>query len=48
LADELRAAADALASSAELRVDVTVVDSDGARSVDDLAHKVAAARARRR
>jgi CheY-like chemotaxis protein len=48
LAAELRAAADELATSAELRVEVTVVGSDGARSIDDLANKVAAARARSR
>jgi PleD family two-component response regulator len=47
LADRLRSAADALLHPRELAADMTLVDSDGARTTADLAHKVALARARR-
>lgn len=47
LADTVQSAADARLRPRALAADVTLVDSDGARSVDDLAHKVAHARARR-
>jgi DNA-binding response OmpR family regulator len=47
LADALQTAADDFLRPRELAVDVTVVDSDGARSAAELAHKVALARARR-
>ncbi|MGZ3427617.1 MAG: response regulator [Polyangia bacterium] len=47
LADALQTAADAALHRRELAADVTLVDSDGARTAADLAHKVAQARARR-
>ena len=47
LADAMQSAADAVLAPRELAADVTLVDSDGARTVADLAHKVAMARARR-
>jgi DNA-binding response OmpR family regulator len=47
LADALQSAADEVLRPRELSADVTVVDSDGARSTAELAHKVALARARR-
>jgi len=47
LADQLQSAADEVLRPRELRADVTLVDSDGARNAADLAHKVSLARARR-
>jgi DNA-binding response OmpR family regulator len=47
LCDAMQSAADDEARAAGLRVDVTLVDSDGARTTADLADKVAQARARR-
>jgi DNA-binding response OmpR family regulator len=47
LCDALQSAADEQTRAAGLRVDVTLVDSDGARTTADLADKVAQARARR-
>jgi PleD family two-component response regulator len=47
LADALQSAADATLHRRELAADVTLVDSDGARTAADLAHKVAQARSRR-
>jgi DNA-binding response OmpR family regulator len=47
LADTVQSAADARLRPRELAADVTLVDSDGARTVADLAHKVAQARASR-
>jgi DNA-binding response OmpR family regulator len=47
LCDQLQSAADEGARSSGLRVDVTLVDSDGARTRADLAERVAQARARR-
>jgi CheY-like chemotaxis protein len=47
LADRLQSAADDVLRPRELRADVTLVDSDGARSTAELAQKVALARARR-
>lgn len=47
IADALQSAADDVLRPRELRADVTLVDSDGARSPAELAHKLALARARR-
>jgi DNA-binding response OmpR family regulator len=47
LADAVQSAADEKLRPRELRADVTLVDSDGARSVPDLAAKVALSRAKR-
>lgn len=47
LCDTLQSAADEKTRASGLRVDVTIVDSDGARTSADLADKVAQARARR-
>jgi DNA-binding response OmpR family regulator len=47
LCDVLQSAADETSRPAGLRADVTLVDSDGARTTADLAEKVARARARR-
>jgi two-component system response regulator MprA len=47
LCDAIQSAADERVHAAGLSVDVTIVDSDGARSTADLAQKVAQARARR-
>jgi PleD family two-component response regulator len=47
LADALQSAADEVLRPRELAADVTLVDSDGARSAAELAHKVALARHRR-
>jgi len=47
LADAVQSAADANLRPRELSAEVTVVDSDGARTADDLAQKVVQARARR-
>ena len=46
--DAVQTAADERLRPYELRADVTLVDSDGARSVADLAVKVAQVRAHRR